>query len=128
MPTITFDVASRQALGHFDLVEIFGSVVVDRRPKQAAQIAHFIGRRQLRRMRADIRQLLPRFGRKIRLETLRQHDLPRYCLKIERRRTSIVHHAQKANMNSRFPSCASVPPVVRPLILAANPLIRKERE
>ena len=87
------DAAIGQAFGDFDLVEIARSIVIDRRPKQPAQIAHLIGRRQLWRMRADIRQLLPRRGRKIRLETLRQHDLPRHCLKIERRRPRIVHYA-----------------------------------
>ena len=64
-----FDVAIGQALGDFDLVEIFRGVVVDRRPQQTAQVANLVGRRQLRRMRPDVRQLLLRFGRKIRLET-----------------------------------------------------------
>ncbi len=63
-----FDVAVGQAFGNFDLVEIFGGVVVDRGPKQISEVANFVGRHELRRMRSDIRQLFLNFGRKVGLE------------------------------------------------------------
>ena len=76
-----------KAFRNLDLVKIFRSIVVDRRPEQASQITHLIGSRELRRMRSDLRQLLLRLRRKIRFEALRHHDLPRHRLKIERRET-----------------------------------------
>src|SRR5208282_1780164 len=96
--------------GDFDLVEIFGGVVVDRRPEQAAQVANLVGGRQLRRMGGDVGELFLRFRRKIRFETTRHHDLPRDCLKIDGRGLRvglwIAHNVSlsgsrtvKANMN-----------------------------
>src|SRR5260370_29422080 len=88
-----FDVAIRQALGDLDLVEVFGCVVVNRGPQQAAQITYLVGRRKLRRTRADVCQLVPGLSRKIPLETVPPPDLPRNCLKIERRSPRLVHCA-----------------------------------
>ena len=88
------DISIRLALGDFDLIEIFRSVVVDRRPKQIPQIADFVGRGELWRMRADIRKLFLRVRRKIRLETVRLHDLPRDGLEIDGRRMRIVHRVR----------------------------------
>src|SRR5207244_959218 len=44
------DIAIRQALGHLDLVKVLGSVVVNGRPKEIAQIANLSARRYLWRM------------------------------------------------------------------------------
>jgi hypothetical protein len=46
-------------------------------------------------MSRDVRELFLGLGRKIRLETLRLHDLSRDCLKIDGRRPRIVHKRLK---------------------------------
>src|SRR6267154_5671186 len=59
------------------------------------KVLDLVGRRQLRRMSLDVRQLFLGLGRKIRLKTLRLHDLSRDCLKIDGRRPRIVHKSSK---------------------------------
>ena len=93
-----FDVAIGQALGNLDLVEIFRCIVVDRRPKQIAQITHLVGRRELWRAGANISQLFLSLRREIRLKTMRLHDLLRDRGKVDGRRPRIVHPVE-ANTN-----------------------------
>jgi len=59
------DAAVGKAFGKLDLIEIARSVVVDRRPQKAAQIADTATGADLRRIRFQRRQLLGNFRGKV---------------------------------------------------------------
>ena len=71
-----------QSLGDFNLIEVARRVVVDRRPQQAAQIAHLRSRCDGGRMRVDGLQLGLGGGGKLRLEAVRDHLLARQLLQV----------------------------------------------
>ncbi len=71
-----------QSLGDFNLIEITRRVVVDRRPQQAAQIAHVRSCRDSGRMRVDGLELGLGGGGKLRLEAVRDHLLARQLLQV----------------------------------------------
>jgi len=68
--------AVRQRLGHRQLIQIAGVIIVDGCPQQAAQVAHAAGRRG---GRFDRRQFRLRGRRKIGLEPALEHRVAGYC-------------------------------------------------
>jgi len=80
-----------QALGYFDLVEVFRGVVVDRRPEQAAQIGRCGRRGERRGMSRYLRQLLWNGGWEVGLKALGKHDLLGCGLQVQMGRVGIVH-------------------------------------
>ena len=83
MPIRIFDIAVRQSFRNFDLVEIARGVVIDGRPEQVAQIAHTSSGSDLRRMRAQICQLLLDRGGEVGFKSVLPHDFFRDGLQVE---------------------------------------------
>src|SRR5262249_13171725 len=78
-------------LSHFNLVEIFRSIVVDRRPEQTAQVAQLSGNCQSRWMCIEAGDLLLSLRRKVGIETSRAHYLARNRAQIGRTRAGVIH-------------------------------------
>src|SRR3954451_4239455 len=83
--------AVRSSLRKLDLIKIARSIVVDRGPEQAAQIADILRSRDGGIVRLNGLPLLLSRGGKVRLEAVLNHDLPGHGLQITLLGLRIAH-------------------------------------